>query len=149
MGKDQGQDRLRNLYQGRWLLLVRYLPLGANLQHRGTGAILWPRSAQVWQYFGHHRQKRHVQGEAAFRCLGGPRVKKSQEFGLLAKEPVGAQAVKLTDGNNVNLTKFAVLDRGCTAHEHLQGVELTPMSGRFHDAMLHRFLTPDSFVQDP
>lgn len=39
MGKGQGQDRLHNLYQGRWLLLVRYLPLGANLQHRGTAPL--------------------------------------------------------------------------------------------------------------
>jgi len=57
--------------------------------------------------------------------------------------------VKLTDGNNVALTKFIVLDRGYTGHEHLQGVNLIHMNGRLYDSMLHRFLMPDNFVQDP
>jgi RHS repeat-associated protein len=57
--------------------------------------------------------------------------------------------IKLTDGNNVALTKFAVLDRGYTGHEHLQGVGLVHMNGRLYDPMLHRFLMPDNFVQDP
>jgi RHS repeat-associated protein len=56
--------------------------------------------------------------------------------------------VKLTDGNNVALTKFAILDRGYTGHEHLQGVGLVHMNGRLYDPMLHRFLMPDNFVQD-
>ncbi|WP_150452450.1 FG-GAP-like repeat-containing protein, partial [Arenibacter lacus] len=57
--------------------------------------------------------------------------------------------VKLTDGNNAALTKFAVLDRGYTGHEHLQEVNLIHMNGRLYDSMLHRFLMPDNFVQDP
>jgi RHS repeat-associated protein len=57
--------------------------------------------------------------------------------------------VKLTDGNNVALTKFVFLDRGYTGHEHLQGVGLVHMNGRLYDPMLHRFLMPDNFVQDP
>ena len=57
--------------------------------------------------------------------------------------------VKLTDGNNIALTKFAILDRGYTGHEHLQGVGLVHMNGRLYDPMLHRFLMPDNFVQDP
>lgn len=57
--------------------------------------------------------------------------------------------VKLTDGNNVALTKFAVFDRGYTGHEHLQGVGLVHMNGRLYDPVIHRFLMPDNFVQDP
>ena len=38
--------------------------------------------------------------------------------------------VKLTDGNNAALTKFIVLDRGYTGHEHLQGVNLIHMPAR-------------------
>lgn len=57
--------------------------------------------------------------------------------------------VKLTDGNNVALTKFAILDRGYTGHEHLLGVGIVHMNGRLYDPVLHRFLSPDNFVQDP
>lgn len=57
--------------------------------------------------------------------------------------------VKLTDGNNVALTKFVILDRGYTGHEHLLGVGLVHMNGRLYDPMLHRFLMPDNYVQDP
>tara|TARA_R110000868_G_scaffold96080_2_gene264276 strand:- start:2700 stop:9167 length:6468 start_codon:yes stop_codon:yes gene_type:complete len=57
--------------------------------------------------------------------------------------------VKLTDGNNVALTKFKIFDRGYTGHEHLLGVGLIHMNGRLYDPMLHRFLMPDNFVQDP
>ncbi|NKI25385.1 hypothetical protein HCG49_02285 [Arenibacter sp. 6A1] len=59
------------------------------------------------------------------------------------------RSIKLTDGNNVALTKFAILDRGYTGHEHLQGVNLIHMNGRLYDSMLHRFLMPDNYVQDP
>lgn len=57
--------------------------------------------------------------------------------------------VKLTDGNNVALTKFGVFDRGYTGHEHLLGVGLVHMNGRLYDPVVHRFLMPDNFVQDP
>lgn len=57
--------------------------------------------------------------------------------------------IKLTDGNNIALTKFAVFDRGYTGHEHLQGVSLIHMNGRLYDPVLHRFLMPDNYVQDP
>lgn len=57
--------------------------------------------------------------------------------------------VKLTDGNNNNLTSFNILDRGYTGHEHLLGVGIIHMNGRLYDAMLHRFLSPDNYVQDP
>lgn len=57
--------------------------------------------------------------------------------------------VKLTDGNNVALTKFAILDRGYTGHEHLLGVSIIHMNGRLYDPVLHRFLSPDNFIQDP
>ena len=57
--------------------------------------------------------------------------------------------MKLTDGNNNNLSSFAILDRGYTGHEHLQGVKLVHMNGRLYDPVLRRFLMPDNFVQDP
>ncbi len=57
--------------------------------------------------------------------------------------------VKLTDGNGNPLTAFVILDRGYTGHEHLFGVALIHMNGKLYDPMLHRFLSPDNFVQDP
>lgn len=45
------------------------------------------------------------------------------------------QPVKLTDGNNVALTKFGVLDRGYTGHEHLLGVGLVHMNGRLCNSL--------------
>ncbi|MDP3944812.1 MAG: RHS repeat-associated core domain-containing protein [Lutibacter sp.] len=56
---------------------------------------------------------------------------------------------KLTDGNNTALDKFVYLDRGYTGHEHLQGVNLIHMNGRLYDPVLHRFLAPDNYIQDP
>lgn len=41
------------------------------------------------------------------------------------------------------------LDRGYTGHEHLLGVGLVNMNGRLYDPKLHRFLSPDNFVQEP
>ena len=57
--------------------------------------------------------------------------------------------VKLTDGLGNNLAAFGILDRGYTGHEHLLGVGLIHMNGRLYDPKLHRFLSPDNFVQDP
>ncbi len=57
--------------------------------------------------------------------------------------------VNLTDGNGNPLAAFVVLDRGYTGHEHLFGVALIHMNARLYDPMLHRFLSPDNFVQDP
>ncbi len=57
--------------------------------------------------------------------------------------------VKLTDGNGNVLTAFVILDRGYTGHEHLFGVALINMNARLYDPALHRFLSPDNFVQDP
>ncbi|HEX8576377.1 MAG TPA: RHS repeat-associated core domain-containing protein, partial [Flavobacterium sp.] len=47
------------------------------------------------------------------------------------------------------LSGFVVLDRGYTGHEHLQGVNLIHMNARLYDPVLHRFLQPDNFIQDP
>jgi RHS repeat-associated protein len=41
-----------------------------------------------------------------------------------------------------------LLDRGYTGHEHLLGVALINMNGRLYDPKLHRFLSPDNFVED-
>ncbi|MFJ1431424.1 polymorphic toxin type 23 domain-containing protein [Capnocytophaga canimorsus] len=42
-----------------------------------------------------------------------------------------------------------LLDRGYTGHEHLFSVGLIHMNGRLYDPVLHRFLQPDNYVQDP
>ena len=42
-----------------------------------------------------------------------------------------------------------LLDRGYTGHEHLLSVGLIHMNGRLYDPVLHRFLQPDNYVQDP
>lgn len=57
--------------------------------------------------------------------------------------------IKLTDGNGNALTAFAITDRGFTGHEHLLSVGLIHMNGRLYDPKLHRFLSPDNYVQDP
>ncbi|WP_340199036.1 FG-GAP-like repeat-containing protein [Ascidiimonas sp. W6] len=57
--------------------------------------------------------------------------------------------VKLTNGSGTNLSAFGILDRGYTGHEHLQGVKLVHMNGRLYDPVLHRFIQPDNFVQNP
>lgn len=56
---------------------------------------------------------------------------------------------KVQDGAGNNLTKLTVIDRGYTGHEHLQGVNLIHMNGRLYDPVVHRFLQPDNFIQDP
>lgn len=57
--------------------------------------------------------------------------------------------LKVQDGLGNDLNVLTILDRGYTAHEHLQSVGLTNMNGRLYDPKLHRFLQPDNFVQDP
>ena len=42
-----------------------------------------------------------------------------------------------------------LLDRGYTGHEHLLSVGLIHMNRRLYDPVLHRFLQPDNYVQDP
>lgn len=59
----------------------------------------------------------------------------------------GITSVK--DGQGNELGQLTVLDRGYTGHEHLQSVGLINMNGRLYDAKVHRFLSPDNFVQDP
>jgi len=57
--------------------------------------------------------------------------------------------VKLQDGIGNDLSSFKIIDRGYTGHEHLLGVGLIHMNGRLYDPMLHRFLAPDNYIQDP
>jgi RHS repeat-associated protein len=57
--------------------------------------------------------------------------------------------VKVEDGVGNILSKLTILDRGYTGHEHLQGVNLIHMNGRLYDPIIHRFLQPDNFIQDP
>ena len=56
---------------------------------------------------------------------------------------------KLQDGSGAALSSFIYLQRGYTGHEHLQSVGLVHMNGRLYDPVLHRFLMPDNYVQDP
>jgi RHS repeat-associated protein len=48
-----------------------------------------------------------------------------------------------------SVAAFSITDRGYTGHEHLQGVGLINMNARLYDPILHRFLGPDDFIQDP
>ena len=47
------------------------------------------------------------------------------------------------------LDEAMFLDRGYTSHEHLLSVGLINMNARLYDPVVHRFLQPDAFVQDP
>lgn len=69
-------------------------------------------------------------------------IKEKRQFDAWGK------LVRLTDGTNI-LSGFVILDRGYTGHEHLQGVMLINMNKRLYDPVLHRFLSPDNFVQNP
>jgi RHS repeat-associated protein len=57
--------------------------------------------------------------------------------------------VKVMDGAGNTLSGLTVLDRGYTGHEHLQSVGLINMNARLYDPILHRFLQPDNYIQDP
>jgi RHS repeat-associated protein len=57
--------------------------------------------------------------------------------------------VKLTNGTGIVLTAFFITDRGYTGHEHLLSVGIINMNARLYDPLLHRFLSPDNYVQDP
>ena len=59
------------------------------------------------------------------------------------------QPIKVEDGAGKVLQGLTLLDRGFTGHEHLQTVGLINMNARLYDPVLHRFLQPDNFVQDP
>ena len=59
------------------------------------------------------------------------------------------QPIKIVDGAGNTLDKLTLLDRGFTGHEHLQTVGLINMNARLYDPVLHRFLQPDNYVQDP
>jgi len=57
--------------------------------------------------------------------------------------------IKVQDEQNHNLAGLTLLDRGYTGHEHIQGIGIINMNGRIYDPKLHRFLSPDNYVQDP
>ena len=59
------------------------------------------------------------------------------------------QPIKVEDSAGNTLDKLTLLDRGFTGHEHLLSVGLINMNARLYDPVLHRFLQPDNFVQDP
>jgi len=57
--------------------------------------------------------------------------------------------LKVQNRQGTNLSKLTILDCGYTGHEHLQGINLIHMNARLYDPVVHRFLQPDNFVQDP
>lgn len=59
------------------------------------------------------------------------------------------EIVKVQDGAGTNLTQLTFFDRGYTGHEHLQSVGLINMNARLYDPKIHRFLQPDTLIQDP
>ncbi|WP_343536849.1 RHS repeat-associated core domain-containing protein [Sphingobacterium thalpophilum] len=83
--------------------------------------------------------------------LGSINMITNQNGAIVEKRQFDAwgNIVKLTDGSNNNLTKFTILDRGFTGHEHLLSVGLINMNGRLYDSRMARFLSPDGYVQDP
>ena len=56
--------------------------------------------------------------------------------------------LEVQDEQGRNLAGLTLLDRGYTGHEHLQSVGIINMNGRIYDPKLHRFLSPDNYVQD-
>ncbi len=75
----------------------------------------------------------------------------NQQGNLIEKRHFDAwgNAIKIQGALNENLSSFAILDRGYTGHEHLQSVGLIHMNGRLYDPVVHRFLQPDNYIQDP
>lgn len=57
--------------------------------------------------------------------------------------------LKVQNGQGKNLLGLTILDRGYTGHEHLQAINIIHMNGRLYDPVVHRFLQPDNFIQDP
>lgn len=57
--------------------------------------------------------------------------------------------LKVQNGAGVNLVGLTFFDRGYTGHEHLQSVGLINMNARLYDPKLHRFLSPDNYIQEP
>ena len=43
----------------------------------------------------------------------------------------------------------SILPRGFTGHEHFAEITLIHMNGRMYDPLMHRFLSPDNYIQDP
>ncbi len=52
-------------------------------------------------------------------------------------------------GNIASFGYTSLLGRGYTGHEHFTSVGLIHMNGRMYDANLGRFLSPDTYIQDP
>jgi RHS repeat-associated protein len=58
--------------------------------------------------------------------------------------------LEVADGSNNSLNcRLKFFDRGYTGHEHLQSVGLIHMNARLYDPHVHRFLQPDTFIEDP
>lgn len=57
--------------------------------------------------------------------------------------------LKVQDGQGKMLSCLTFIERGFTGHEHLQGISLINMNRRLYDPVVHRFLQPDNFIQDP
>ncbi|WP_299278908.1 RHS repeat-associated core domain-containing protein [uncultured Psychroserpens sp.] len=53
------------------------------------------------------------------------------------------------DNELAEFSHDSLIGRGFTGHEHFFEVSLIHMNGRMYDAQLGRFLSPDSYIQDP
>lgn len=61
----------------------------------------------------------------------------------------GAVIKVTTSSSTIERNQFVILDRGYTGHEHLFSVGLINMNARLYDPKLHRFLSPDNYIQNP
>ena len=52
------------------------------------------------------------------------------------------------NGKEADFTE-TILTRGFTGHEHFEEVDAIHMNGRMYNPRLHRFVSPDNFIQDP
>lgn len=67
----------------------------------------------------------------------------------LAYEPFGKRRFPNATADPNNTLFGITTDRGFTAHEHLDELELIHMNGRVYDPVLARFMTPDPVVPYP
>ncbi len=105
-----------------------------------TAPIIYKDNGITQEYLYLHRD--YLGSIVAITNQGGTIVEK-RHFDAWGK------VEKVQDGAGNNLAGLTVLDRGYTGHEHLQSVGLIHMNGRLYDPMVHRFLQPDNYIQDP
>ena len=94
-------------------------------------------------YLGYFYLHRDYQGSILAITNGAGEILEKRVF-----DPWGS-IVSVQDGAGNNLSQLTFFDRGYTGHEHLESVGLINMNARLYDPKLHRFLSPDNYIQDP